>query len=347
MTHPLVTRRRVLLLLALLVPACAVVLAACCLVGSGAVSVGEAWHALGHPGEPDSPAAKVIYGVRVPRVLSAAAVGAGLAVAGVILQALLKNPLADPFILGVTAGCALGVTLGTLLGIAGRVAGLSSIALAGFAGGLLAMSAVWRLGTMRGRAPTESLLLAGVCTNAVASSLTLLATSLLSPEKLGQVTYWMMGSIRPGGAAWTSLAVQAALILGGTAVAFLLARPLNLMAHGEETAAFLGVEVRSVRRVALLVAALVTAASVALGGIIGFVGILVPHACRMVVGPDHRLLLPASLLVGGAFLALADTLARTVGSADRLAVGELPVGAITALVGGPVFVWLMRRRYRA
>lgn len=286
-------------------------------------------------GSAERPSAEILLQIRLPRVVLAALVGAGLAAAGAMLQALLHNPLADPYVLGISGGAALGGVLALALGLAGGVAAFSVPAFA-FAGALAATALLWAIAAAGGRAPAHSLLLTGVVFNAFASSLIVFATSFADLSRVAGVFLWLIGSIRLVDP--LQLGLVAALLALGLGVGLYHAYALNLLSQGDEIATHLGVDVPRTRRAVLLAASLMIGASVAVSGLIGFVGLIVPHLLRMVSGADHRLLLPASALLGAAFLALADTLARTL-----LSPNELPVGALTALVGGPLFLVLLRR----
>jgi iron complex transport system permease protein len=285
-------------------------------------------------GSAENPTREIVMQIRLPRVVLAALVGAGLATAGALLQALLQNPLADPFLLGISGGAALGGVAAVAIG-GGALLGLSVPVLA-FGGALAATALLYAIANTSGRAPAHSLLLTGVVFNAFASSVIVFLTTAVDLNRVAGVFLWLIGSIRlvDGG----MIATVAALLAFGLGVGLYYAYPLNLLAQGDEAAAHLGVDVPRVRRHVLLATALMIGASVAVSGIIGFVGLIVPHLLRLVVGADHRVLVPASALFGAALLMGADTLARTV-----LAPTELPVGAFTALIGGPVFLWLLRR----
>ena len=277
----------------------------------------------------------IVLEIRLPRALLAALVGAGLATAGALLQALLQNPLADPYVLGISGGAALGGVLALALG-GGVWFGLMSVPLVAFAGALAASLLLYAIAGAGGRAPAHSLLLTGVVFNAFASSLIVFATSAADLARVAGVFLWLIGSVRlveP-----VLLAAVFALFAVGLGIALYFAFALNLVAQGDETAAHLGVDVPRVRRWVLAGTALMIGASVAVSGLIGFVGLIVPHLLRLAFGSDHRLLVPASALGGAVFLVVADTLARVV-----LAPTELPVGALTALVGGPLFLVLLRR----
>jgi ABC-type Fe3+-siderophore transport system permease subunit len=277
----------------------------------------------------------IIWGIRLPRALLAALVGAGLATAGALLQALLQNPLADPYVLGISGGAALGGVSALALG-GGLWLGGAGVPVVAFAGALGASLLLYAVAADGGRAPAHSLLLTGVVFNAFASSLIVFATSATDLARVAGVFLWLIGSIRL--VSPVVLAAVAVLFALGLVIGLRYAYALNLLAQGDETATHLGVDVPSVRRWILAGTALMIGASVSVSGLIGFVGLIVPHLLRLTVGSDHRLLVPGSALGGAAFLVLADTLARVV-----LAPTELPVGALTALVGGPLFLVLLRR----
>ncbi len=298
-----------------------------------------AWK-LGLAGRPrvPSPDEVILFQLRLPRVLLAGLVGAALAVAGALFQGLFRNPLADPAIIGVSSGAALGGILVIVLagGAAASVAGGLGIALAAFAGALVAALVVYRLARIGPTVQVTALLLAGVAVAAMISAVISLVMSLAN-ERVDQIYFWLLGGF--GAAGWSPLAAATPLIAVGLVGALLLRNELNLLALGEERAAQLGVDVARVKRRCIVVGSLLAAAAVSVAGVIGFVGLMTPHVLRLVVGADNRRLLPAVLLAGPAFLILADLAARTV-----VAPQELPVGAITALLGGPFFLFLLRRQ---
>lgn len=275
----------------------------------------------------------LVVGVRLPRVLLAALVGASLAGAGAIYQAMFRNPLADPYILGVSSGAGLGAVLAltATAGATGLRYGL--VPAAAFVGALLTMLLVTRLASWRGRLDTASLLLAGVAISYTLAALTSFV-QVFAREQMASVVFWMMGGL--GQASWPYIAMIAPMAAVGAALALAFSRELNLMLLGDERAGQLGLHVERFKLIALAVASLLTAAAVAVAGLIGFVGLMVPHMVRITLGPDHRTLLPASLIGGAATLVVADLLARIV-----LAPVEIPVGVVTALLGGPFFVWLL------
>ena len=279
-------------------------------------------------------AATIMMHIRLPRVLMGFVVGGSLAAVGVTLQALLRNPLADPYVLGVSSGAALGAALAMLLGIGASMMLLPVLPLCGFAGGLLALLLIYRLAQSQGRLPVHSLLLAGVILNAILTALIMFITSIMEPNRSAGLMAWLMGSLTaPGYPALGVLVAYAVLVL---ALVMHKAHALNVLTLGEETARSLGIETERIKKQLFVLTALLTGAVVSVSGMIGFVGMVVPHAVRLVVGSDHRLLLPASALVGGMFLVISDTLARTI-----LAPAEIPVGIVTALAGGPFFLSLL------
>lgn len=277
---------------------------------------------------------RIVLELRFPRVLLGALVGGGLALAGATFQALLRNPLAEPYILGISGGASLGVVLVLSLGMG---AAAWPLPLAAFAGALLAIVLVFRVATASGRGmDVRVLLLAGVVIAAFFTACIAFILSIAEARTVQSAVLWIMGSL--AGASWRSVALAAAYTLPAALLLLTLARPLNLMAIGEETAHYLGANVERVKRVALGLAALLTAAGVAVAGVIGFVGLVVPHAIRLLVGSDHRALLPLSFMGGAAFLVLCDVVAQLV-----LAPTQVPVGVITAFVGVPLFLFLLRR----
>jgi len=280
----------------------------------------------------------IIWDVRLPRVLLAATAGAGLAVVGATLQALLRNPLADPYLLGTSAGAAIGAVSVMLLG--SSLLGGLSVSVAAFAGALAAIVVVYILAWQDGRFPTARLVLSGVAVSYLFSSITnVLIFRAPSGEQSKTVLFWMLGGL--GNARWESLGLPAAVVFATTFGLMTFARTLNALSLGEETAATLGVEGDRIRRLGFVVASLSTGVLVAVTGGIGFVGLMVPHLVRLVAGADHRRLLPATALTGAIFLIWADVLARTI-----VAPEELPIGIVTAFAGSPFFLWLMRSRGR-
>lgn len=286
--------------------------------------------------ESGSAANTILFSLRLPRVVLAALVGMALASAGSALQTLLRNPLADPFVLGVSGGAAMGATVALALGLtAGGALGFSGVSLFALAGAVAATLLVLTIGKRRG----DGTLLAGVIFNAFALAAILFIKVLVSPDRLGQVLFWLAGQL--GHEAWPALAVSGAIIVSCTVALAALAPRLNLLTLGDDDAASLGVDVERTRLALILIASASVSAAVSLSGLVGFVGLLVPQLCRLTLGADQRLSLPASALFGGAFLVLADLASRLL---FRVFDTEPPVGVLTALLGGPAFLILMRRR---
>jgi len=283
-----------------------------------------------------SPPAMVLWEIRLPRILLAGLIGGVLAVVGASLQALLRNALADPYVLGVSSGAALGAVVGGLVGHSLHEASLM-LFLWAFAGSLLTLVVLYRISSLHGLLPVQTLLLAGVVINAIFSALVLFAVAMVEPSRLFGLLSWLMGSI--GSADYRIVGLLFVYSLIGLLLLFGKAEQLNLLTLGDESAKSLGVEPERLKRLVFVVTALLTGAVVSLSGMIGFIGMMVPHALRLLIGPDHRLLLPAAAVVGAAFLILADLLARSL-----LAPTELPVGVITALLGGPFFLYLLWQR---
>lgn len=291
----------------------------------------------GEPFTPaDATAFTVLFHVRLARILLAGVVGMGLGLAGAAFQGLLLNPLADPFTLGVSSGAAFGASLAIAVGLGGAGLGaLGLLPLAALLGGLGSLFLVMFLGSVAGRMQAGTLILAGIIVSSFLSALISLIKSLFE-DSLASIVFWIMGSFSVRG--WQHLAFILPYVLPGSLILFLYARELNLLALGETVARQLGLEVGRTRLLLMVAASLVTAAAVSVSGIIGFVGLIVPHLMRMVVGPDHRRLLPTAALTGGCLLILADTLARSLLPQGQ----EVPVGVITALLGGPFFCYLLR-----
>jgi iron complex transport system permease protein len=282
--------------------------------------------------------AQIFFVARLPRVLAGALVGATLAAAGVVMQALLRNPLATPFTLGVSAGAALGAMLAITLRLDLGALGVSSVPIASFAGAMGATALVYALSTSQRRGlSTNVLLLAGVTLNSFFSALILFVQYLADFAESFRAVRWLMGDLDV--ASYRPIVAALPLIVAAFAVFAMLPRALNLLTLGEDIAAARGVEVLRAQRWSFFSASLATGAAVSLAGPIGFIGIIVPHLVRLMVGSDHRLVLPAAALFGAAFTVLCDLVARTV-----MAPLELPIGIVTAMIGGPFFLWLLVRR---
>jgi iron complex transport system permease protein len=311
--------------------AAAVVVALALAVGPADLTVPEVWAAL--TGGADAATQAIVRELRLPRVLLAFVVGGSLAVTGATLQALVRNPLADPYLLGLSGGAGLGAVSAIALGVGGAWA----VPFAALIGALGAVVLVYRIALVGGSMlDTRVLLLAGVVVGAFAASIMGAIMALSPAPEVRNALLWLLGSM--DGASWRSLGVFAAYALLPLMVLYALARPIDLLALGEEPARFLGADVERTKRVLYVSASLLTAAAVSVSGIIGFVGLVVPHAMRILWGHSHRTLLPGAFLLGGTLLVVADAVARTA-----FAPLQLPVGVVTALIGVPVFVWLVRR----
>ena len=281
----------------------------------------------------------IVFDYRLPRALLGILVGGGLALAGAVFQALLRNPLAEPYILGISGGSAFGAVLVLALGL--TAASSWALPMAAFAGALVAIVLVFRVAVAADRRmDVRVLLLAGVVVGAFFTAGIAFILAVSEARTVRSAVLWMMGSL--SGADWTSVGLGAVYTIPAALLILSLGRSLNLMAIGEETASYLGTDVERVKKIAFGVASLITAAGVAVAGVIGFVGLIIPHGIRLLTGSDHRLLLPLSFLAGGAFLTLADLVARTA-----LSPAEIPIGVITAFVGVPLFLVLLRRSLTA
>ena len=307
----------VLLLLALLLAAAMV---GCSMLGVVRFSWDEMWQ---------SP---IFLNLRAPRVVLSVLVGAGLSVCGAVYQSVFRNPLTDPYVLGISSGASLGAAVAILLGLEAYVAGVGGCALLT---GLLTVVVIYRIASTGNRMHTTTLLLTGVCITFLMSAV-ISFLMVLRQDKMDSIIFWTMGSF--ASASWGDVAVVAPVVAVGIGVVVYYCRDLNLLLAGSETARSLGVEVERVRRVLLLSTTLTVAFCVATCGVIGFVGLVVPHCLRLVCGPDNRKVVPCAIFAGGLFMLVCDTLARTV-----LMPAELPVGSLTALAGAPLFIYLLYR----
>ena len=308
-------------------------MAAGLMLGAVPIAPGEVWAALRDAGAPAGP---IVRGLRLPRVLQGFLVGGSLAVSGAVLQALIRNPLADPYLLGISGGAAIAAVVVIALGLTGAWI----LPLAAFGGAMAALLLVYRLSLVQGRRlDAHILLLAGVVVSAFTSALVSAVLTLSEAAQLRNAFLWMLGGL--GGASWQSLGVFAAYSVIPLVVLTRQARGFDLLALGDDAARHLGADPVRLRRLAYLATGCLTATAVATCGMIGFVGLVVPHAIRRLWGPLHLTLLPAAFLLGGAFLVLADTLSRSIAPPV-----ELPVGVVTSLVGVPLFALLLRRTLR-
>ncbi len=327
-----------------LLAALAVAAAAACSVGSAEVSLSTVWRLLlsgltgGLPPDIPAAAATIVLQIRLPRILLAGLVGAALATAGATYQGLFRNPLADPYLLGVAQGATLGAVVGFLLRLPGGF-GLVLVPALAFCGALLAAGSVYLLSRTGRSLPMTTMILAGIAAGAFLSSISFFLL-LRARQDLHGILSWMMGGFALG--SWNEVRVLLPWLAAGLLPLYAQGRTLNLLQLDEEQAQQLGVPVERVKRVLLLSATLITAGAVSFAGSIGFVGIILPHTVRMIWGPDHRFLLPLSTLTGAIFLIAADTLARVL-----LGSGDLPVGVVTAFLGAPFFLYLLGQRKKA
>jgi iron complex transport system permease protein len=325
----------------LLVAAVMVTVAAALSFGSEVVSMRDAWQVLmwraGMGAEPDPIVARIVVDLRLPRVLLALAVGGGLAIIGVAMQTLVRNPLAEPYILGISGGASAGASLFYLGFLPPLLSRALSVPLSAFAGALLAITIVYMVARKHGSVSVTRLLLAGVAMSALMASVTAFVTfASPDPQKLRMVLFWLLGSF--AGTRWGMLPLPILASTGGLLLLMILHRPLDAMLTGEEPAFNLGVPVELMKKTLIVLAALVTGILVSAAGVIGFVGLIVPHAVRFLTGVTHRRLLPASFLAGALFMVWADIAARA--AVPSL---ELPVGVVTAICGVPFFLILLRR----
>lgn len=277
----------------------------------------------------------IIWSLRVPRVILAGLVGGALGVVGASFQGFFKNPMADPSVIGVSSGAALGATLAIVTGMGGFL-GFLRIPIFSFTGALLTTFLVYTLGRVGNKVVVSTLLLAGI---ALSSFLQAMISFLMvmNAEKMEKVYFWILGSFANRN--WEHVQIAAPLIIVGVLLLMLFSKELNAMVFGDSTAHHLGIDLEKVKVIILVLASLTAAGAVAVCGIIGFVGLIIPHIVRMLVGPDHRILLPMSFLVGGIFMVITDTVARTI-----FAPMEIPIGVITAMFGGPFFIYLLKKK---
>ena len=314
-------------LLLLLLSAIAVSL----LIGSSELGVSRVIGALLRGGEESATIRVIVWQLRLPRALLAAAVGGTLSLGGLVFQARLRNPLAEPYILGISGGAAVGAILGMLSGLSM----FPGVSLSSFAGALAIMALVLLLSGGRGTARTDSLLLAGVMLNAFCSACIMFLISLSTSSQVHHILFWLMGDLSMADVEgmWLYLPLVPCFLL-----IFLLARPMNLLLTGDDSAAALGLHVRRITWMLLGITTLMVSLVVSKAGLVGFVGLVVPHFFRLLFGPDHRLLVPACILGGGTYLVLCDLLARSLPAG-----GEMPVGVVTALIGAPLFIFMLWR----
>ena len=280
----------------------------------------------------------IIVQIRLPRVVCGALVGAALAAAGVTYQGIFRNPMADPYVIGASTGASLGAALVIVLGVGVSLLGVNTLQILAFVGSLITVLLVYNISRVGSRVPVTTLLLTGIAISLFQNAIVTYMKTIASDKLLHGLTFWLIGSLAPT-ENWEKVFAILPFILLGTAVAYMYSRDLNILALGEDQAQHLGVEIEKVKRILLVSGALMTAAAVSISGLIGFVGLMIPHLTRVLIGPDHRVLLPTSAIVGASFLMICDALSRVI-----MGSGEAPVGVITALSGAPFFIYLLRRK---
>ncbi|HEY5560644.1 MAG TPA: iron chelate uptake ABC transporter family permease subunit [Clostridiaceae bacterium] len=277
----------------------------------------------------------IVLNLRLPRIILAALIGFGLATMGCAFQAIFKNPMADPYVLGVSSGSALGAAIAIVIGIGYNFLGFGIITFSAFIGGILTTIMVYNIARVGNRIPTTTLLLAGISANFLLSSIITLLM-VLNRQQADKIIFWTMGSV--SSASWTQILSVFPFVGIGFIIMMIYSRDLNIILTGDAMAKSLGIEVDKVKKLLLIISSLVVGAIVAFSGIIGFVGLISPHVARMLVGPDHKKLIPFSAIGGAIFMVLADTLSRTI-----VAPAEIPIGAITSLIGAPYFIFLLMK----
>ena len=313
-----------------------VVMAACLLIGSQNISLQKVFQGPSVEGIPNSDY-EILVAVRLPRIILAAIVGAALACSGVVFQAILRNPLADPYILGVSSGAGLGSIIAVMVGWTWTFWGLSALMVASFIGAMGTVWLVWSIGKVTGKVHVTGLLLAGVVVNALFSAVIMFLSSIAGAKKFQTTMLWLMGSFAELDRI-SPLIASGTIIILGIVFLMMLGNQLNILSFGRQDAQSLGVSVNRTCFLTFACAALITSVAVSFSGLIGFVGLIVPHAVRLIIGPDHRQLIPLSAIIGAAFLVIADAVARVV-----VAPAMLPVGVVTAMTGGPFFLILLIR----
>jgi iron complex transport system permease protein len=278
---------------------------------------------------------RILYVVRIPRVLGAILVGMALSGAGVVFQGVLRNPLAEPYVLGISSGAAFGATLAIVSGVTITFLGMTSTAIFAFVGAILTMYVVYNIAKVGMKSSITTLLLSGIAINSLLSSMVSLMISM-NRDQVERIIFWTMGSL--SSIKMDQIYVIYIPILLSVALFLFFSRDLNVILLGEDSATSMGIDVALLRKILLITASIAVAFSVSVSGIIGFVGLIVPHAMRLIVGPNHRYLTPASILAGAIFLIISDTIARTI-----VAPGQLPLGVITAIIGAPYFIFLLQR----
>ncbi len=277
----------------------------------------------------------ILLNIRLPRIILSVLIGIALSTSGVVFQAVFKNPMADPYILGISAGAAFGATVVIILGISFSFFGLTAISIGAFIGAIITTALVYTIASMNSRAPVVTLLLSGIAISFFLSAIINLLMTF-NHDQVEKIVFWTMGSV--SAASWLSVKITILPVLIGVTIFMIYSKELNVVLMGEETAQNLGINVERLKKILLLTASIVSASVVAVSGIIGFVGLIVPHAVRIIVGPDHRKLFPFTIITGALFMIIADTISRVA-----LNPSELPIGVITSLIGAPYFIFLLIR----
>ncbi len=303
------------------------------LFGSSGVSLSELLALIGGNAQPGT--AIIFFSIRLPRAIIALVSGGALGISGACLQGMFKNPMADSYVIGVSSGAALGATIALAFGSAVAFLGFGAVSLFAFLSALASVSVVYRLAKIHGKVSTFSLLLAGVAVSTLCTAI-VYCIMIMFRDKMEHIVMWTMGSF--SSASWDKVIIGVPAMLVSSVLCLFFSRDLNIMLQGDEAARHLGVDAAKVRRSLIVLTTVATASAVSVSGIIGFVGLIVPHIMRLILGPDHRMLLPVSFVGGGIFLLIADTLSRIVVESQ-----EIPVGVITALIGVPFFLFLLRR----
>jgi iron complex transport system permease protein len=333
--------------LTLLIIGLVVTVIVCLNVGYAPISFSEILNILGkqlpflgdsiNPGSFSTTNEAIILQIRLPRVLAAVLIGAALSSAGVIYQGLFKNPMADPYVLGVSAGACVGAAIAIVFGAGLSFAGLPLVPTTAFITALATVFVVYNLSRVGSRVSDMTLLLSGIAVSIFLSAVFQVMEVLAPNDTMHALVYWTIGGIT--NITWSSIWSILPFVIVGVVLSYFFTRDLNMIALGEDTAQHLGVNTERTKQILLVLGSLVTAAAVSISGLIGFVGLMIPHITRLIIGPDHRILLPASVVVGAIFLVICDAVARVATGAS-----ELPVGVITALTGGPFFIFLLRRK---
>ncbi len=337
-TNELLTGKKLISRVAFSVVLLVAVMFVCSLTGAESVSLKKAFGGASRAGA-INPDYEIFMQVRVPRIVLAVIVGAALACSGVVFQGLLRNPLADPYILGISSGAGLGAVIAVISGFNWTLWGRSPIAVFAFAGALGTVWLVWLIGRLSGRSNVTGLLLAGVVVNAFFSAVIMFLTSVAKSDQVYSTIFWLMGNITEE--EWFVLWLSGGCVIAGVVALFYISPQLNVISFGEDDAHSMGVNTAAIQTVAFAVAAAITAVAVSLSGLVGFVGLIIPHGARLLFGPDHRQLIPVSAVAGAIFMVVCDTVARVV-----VAPAQLPVGVVTAIVGGPFFLVLLIRHAR-